>query len=152
VAGATEPAQEPRQTGSDAQNSPGKEPSSHLEMLPGDNLTQPSAFQGGLRWDGKVSGNSCDPFTPAIARLGETLGVSLAPYGFVSVAHALLEALAELFTVYILVVAGTDMLPKRLRFIHYRAWTCAALVLWWGRSGTGAGNVRRWYLVPVLCQ
>ena len=42
-----------------------------------------------------------------------------------------LGTVAELLGLYVLVVAATSILPKRLRFTRYRAWMRATLVLWW---------------------
>lgn len=71
-------------------------------------------------------------------------------YYVLAAAHAALGALSELFAVYILIVAGTNMLPKRLRFIRYRAWMRTALVLWWATLLLGLATYVRWYVVPVL--
>ena len=68
-------------------------------------------------------------------------------YYVLAAAHAALGALAELFAVYILMVAGTNMLPKRLRFIRYRAWMRAALALWRTTLLLGLATYARWYLV-----
>jgi uncharacterized membrane protein YozB (DUF420 family) len=64
--------------------------------------------------------------------------------------HAVLGALAELFALYILAVAGTQILPKRLRFNRYGRWMRAALVLWWVALLFGLATYVRWYVVPVL--
>jgi uncharacterized membrane protein YozB (DUF420 family) len=73
-------------------------------------------------------------------------------YYVLAAVHTALGALAELFALYILAVAGTNMLPKRLRFIRYRAWMRAALVLWWTTLLLGLATYLRWYVVPVLSQ
>jgi uncharacterized membrane protein YozB (DUF420 family) len=70
-------------------------------------------------------------------------------YG-VAAAHAVLGTLAELFALYILAVAGTNILPKRLRFTRYRRWMRAALLLWWSALLFGLATYVRWYVVPVL--
>ncbi len=66
--------------------------------------------------------------------------------------HAALGALAELFALYIVIVAGTNVLPKRLGFIRYRAWMRVALVLWWATLLLGLATYARWYVVPMLSQ
>src|SRR5215831_969247 len=71
-------------------------------------------------------------------------------YYVLAAVHAALGALAELFALYILMVAGTNILPKRLRFIRYRAWMRAALVLWWTVLLLGLATYARWYVLPVL--
>ncbi len=45
--------------------------------------------------------------------------------------HGATGILAELFAVYILLAAGTRLLPKRLRFADYKSWMRGALALWW---------------------
>ena len=71
-------------------------------------------------------------------------------YYVLAAVHAALGALAELFALYILMVAGTNILPKRLRFIRYGAWMRAALVLWWTVLLLGLATYARWYVLPVL--
>jgi len=71
-------------------------------------------------------------------------------YYMLAAAHAALGVSAELFAVYILMVAGTDLLPKHLRFIRYRAWMRAALVLWWLSLLLGLATYGRWYVTPLL--
>jgi len=71
-------------------------------------------------------------------------------YYVLAAAHAALGTLAELFALYILMVAGTNILPKRLRFSRYGRWMRAALVLWWTTLLLGLATYVRWYLVPVL--
>jgi len=45
--------------------------------------------------------------------------------------HSLIGALAWLMAFYVLLVAGTPLLPRKLRFLNYRRWMRAAFVLWW---------------------
>jgi len=71
-------------------------------------------------------------------------------YYVLAAAHAALGTLAELFALYILMVAGTNILPKRLRFNRYGRWMRAALVLWWVALLFGLATYVRWYVVPVL--
>ena len=73
-------------------------------------------------------------------------------YYVLAAVHAVLGTLAELFALYIVAVAGTHILPKRLRFTRYGRWMRAALVLWWTTLLLGLATYVRWYLVPVLSQ
>jgi uncharacterized membrane protein YozB (DUF420 family) len=73
-------------------------------------------------------------------------------YYVLAAVHGALGTLAELFAIYILLVAGTQMLPKRLRFVRYKAWMRAALVLWWATLLLGLSTYVRWYVVPILSQ
>ncbi len=72
-------------------------------------------------------------------------------YAFAA-AHAALGTVAELLGVYILAVAGTNILPQRLRFTSYKPWMRTALALWWLVLLLGIGTYLRWYLVPVLSE
>ena len=73
-------------------------------------------------------------------------------YYVLAAAHAALGVLAELFAAYILMVAGTNILPKRLRYTSYKPWMRTALALWWLVLLLGVATYVRWYLVPVLSQ
>jgi uncharacterized membrane protein YozB (DUF420 family) len=66
--------------------------------------------------------------------------------------HAALGTIAELLGLYILVVAGTDILPKRLRFTGYKPWMRTALALWWLVLLLGVATYFRWYVAPLLSQ
>ena len=41
-------------------------------------------------------------------------------YNAIAVAHGVLGAVAELFGLYVLLAAGTNILPKQIRFIRFR--------------------------------
>jgi plastocyanin len=49
----------------------------------------------------------------------------------VSTAHAALGLMAEILGLYIILVAGTSLVPPSLRFEKYKAWMRAELTLWW---------------------
>ena len=53
------------------------------------------------------------------------------------VAHAALGSVVLLLGVYVVLVAGTAMIPQRFRFQNYRAWMQTLLVLWWIAIGLG---------------
>ena len=72
-------------------------------------------------------------------------------YAFAAV-HAALGTAAELLGLYILAVAGTGMLPRRLRFTRYKPWMRAALTLWWLVLLLGVGTYVRSYVVPLLAK
>src|SRR6266581_1387741 len=44
--------------------------------------------------------------------------------------HAVLGITAELLGLYIVIVAGTNILPQRLRFKHWKRWMRTELALW----------------------
>jgi hypothetical protein len=45
--------------------------------------------------------------------------------------------------------AGTNLLPRRLRFTRYEAWMRCVLVLWWVELLLGITTYTRWY-IPLL--
>ena len=71
-------------------------------------------------------------------------------YYLLAAAHGVLGIGAELFALYILLAAGTNLLPSRLRFVHYKPWMQAALALWWLVLLLGILTYARWYLVPLI--
>ena len=68
------------------------------------------------------------------------------PYYAVAAAHGVLGALAELFGLYIALVAGTRLVPQRLRLKDWKFWMRAELALWWVVILSGAGTYYSWYV------
>jgi uncharacterized membrane protein YozB (DUF420 family) len=66
------------------------------------------------------------------------------PYYYVAVLHAGLGTLAEVVGLYIVLRAGTDWLPERLRFENYKLWMRAELALWWSVLVLGAATYYIW--------
>jgi uncharacterized membrane protein YozB (DUF420 family) len=62
--------------------------------------------------------------------------------------HALLGGAAELLGLYIVIVAGTSMLPQSLRFKDWKRWMRAELTLWSIVVLTGVGTYYAWYIAP----
>jgi uncharacterized membrane protein YozB (DUF420 family) len=62
--------------------------------------------------------------------------------------HALLGVTAELFGLYIVLVAGTNVLPQQLRFANWKGWMWTELMLWLIVVLTGAGTYYAWYIAP----
>jgi uncharacterized membrane protein YozB (DUF420 family) len=52
-------------------------------------------------------------------------------YYSLATAHAMLGTVTELAGLYILLAAGTNILPKRWRMTRYKRWMRSVLVLWW---------------------
>ena len=76
---------------------------------------------------------------PALTtRLGE-------PFYAVSTAHALLGTLAELLGIYIILRAGTSLVPTAFRFENYKRWMRTELVLWWIVIALGLGTYFVWH-------
>ena len=62
--------------------------------------------------------------------------------------HAVLGMTAELLGLYIVMVAGTNILPQRLRFNHWKWWMRTELALWAIVLLTGVGTYCAWYVAP----
>src|SRR5262245_31982729 len=68
--------------------------------------------------------------------------------------HAILGTIVELNGLYIILVAGTNILPKALRFNRYRPWMRTQLALWWVTIlfGVGAYYYLNVHTAPALPQ
>jgi len=62
--------------------------------------------------------------------------------------HAVFGTVAELLGLYIVVVAGTNVIPQSLRFKRWKLWMRAELVLWMIVLGMGFGTYYAWYIAP----
>ena len=69
-------------------------------------------------------------------------------YYAVATAHAALGTAAELLGLYIILVAGTNLLPRRLRFERWKPWMRTELALWWLVVLLGVATYGVWYVVP----
>jgi uncharacterized membrane protein YozB (DUF420 family) len=65
-------------------------------------------------------------------------------YG-IATAHAALGGIAEIAGLYLLLAAGTNLLPKKLRLIRYKFWMRSVLALWWVVLLLGITTYARWY-------
>jgi uncharacterized membrane protein YozB (DUF420 family) len=70
-------------------------------------------------------------------------------YYALATTHAGLGIFTELAALYILLSAGTQVLPGKLRITKYKPWMRSVLVLWWGVLFLGIATYTRWY-VPGL--
>jgi len=52
-------------------------------------------------------------------------------YYALATAHATLGTITEIAGLYVLLAAGTGVLPERFRITKYKRWMRAVLVLWW---------------------
>jgi uncharacterized membrane protein YozB (DUF420 family) len=66
----------------------------------------------------------------------------------VATAHGVLGALAEVLGLYILLVAGTNILPRTWRFQRWKLWMRIELALWWVVLLSGIGTYYIWYAAP----
>ena len=62
--------------------------------------------------------------------------------------HAALGAAAELLGIYILLVAGTNILPQSWRFTRWKLWMRIELILWWLVIVMGILTYYVWYAAP----
>ena len=62
--------------------------------------------------------------------------------------HAALGTVAEFLGLYILLVAGTNILPKSWRFTRWKLWMRIELILWWLVIFMGILTYYVWYAVP----
>ena len=68
-------------------------------------------------------------------------------YYALATAHAALGTVAEGGGLYILLAAGTSLLPARLRIRNYnKLWMRTVLVLWWVVLLFGVATYARWYV------
>ena len=70
-------------------------------------------------------------------------------YVALAAAHGTTGTVAELMALYILLAAGTRLLPERMRIIRYKLWMRTVLALWWIVLVLGFATYTRWY-VPHL--
>jgi uncharacterized protein (TIGR03382 family) len=67
-------------------------------------------------------------------------------YYALATAHATLGSVTEILALYILLAAGTGVLPEKFRITKYKAWMRTVLVLWWFALLLGLATYVRWYL------
>ncbi|MFY9584171.1 MAG: DUF420 domain-containing protein, partial [Candidatus Acidiferrales bacterium] len=67
----------------------------------------------------------------------------------VATIHAALGAAAELLGLYIVLVAATSIVPRRLRFQNWKVWMRSELALWWLVVLIGVGTYYVWYMAPA---
>ena len=62
--------------------------------------------------------------------------------------HAALGITAELLGIYIVLVAGTNVVPAWLRFRNWKRWMRAEFVLWFVVVISGMWTYYAWYIAP----
>jgi uncharacterized membrane protein YozB (DUF420 family) len=70
------------------------------------------------------------------------------PYYAIAMAHGALGVLAEALGLYVLLVAGTNILPRAWRFQRWKLWMRIELALWWVVLLSGIGTYYIWYAAP----
>ncbi|MGB6499844.1 MAG: hypothetical protein WBG19_00365 [Thermoplasmata archaeon] len=68
------------------------------------------------------------------------------PYYYLPTIALVAGSLAELLGIYILLVAGTNLLPERYRFRRYKLWMRTELGLWWTVVVIGLLTYYFWYV------
>jgi uncharacterized membrane protein YozB (DUF420 family) len=67
-------------------------------------------------------------------------------YYAIAAGHVVLGVIAEMAGLYVILAAGTHVLPKCLLLTNYRAWMRATLILWWVVLLLGVATYVRWYV------
>jgi uncharacterized membrane protein YozB (DUF420 family) len=66
-------------------------------------------------------------------------------YVAIATIHAVVSGIAQVLGLYIILVAGTGIVPRGLRFSRYKLWMRTELVLWWIVLALGGGLYYVWY-------
>ena len=67
-------------------------------------------------------------------------------YYALATTHAAIGTVTELAGLYILLSAGTSVLPEKCRITKYKVWMRAVLALWWVVLLLGLATYTRWYV------
>ena len=71
------------------------------------------------------------------------------PYYLLPTLAVALGGLAEALGIYIVLVAGTNLVPARWRFRRYKLWMRTELLLWWSVVLLGLSIYVVWYALPA---
>ena len=69
------------------------------------------------------------------------------PYYALAGGHAALGGVAEFAGMYILLAAGTEILPEKFRIKRYKFWMRSVFVVWWMVLFLGIATYARWYVI-----
>lgn len=69
-------------------------------------------------------------------------------YYAVATVHTVIGGAAQILGLYIILVAGTNLVPRHLRFRRYKLWMRTELALWWVVLLFGIGVYYVWYVSP----
>jgi len=72
------------------------------------------------------------------------------PFYALATAHAALGTITEIAGLYILLAAGTGVLPEKLRITNYKLWMRTVLLLWWAVLLLGLATYARWYFPQLF--
>lgn len=76
-------------------------------------------------------------------RIPQKLGKS---FYAIATAHASLGAIVECAALYVLLAAGTTLMPEKLRLTRYKLWMRTVLLGWWAVLLLGVATYARWYI------
>jgi len=71
-------------------------------------------------------------------------------YYALATTHGALGTVTELAGLYVLLSAGTNLLPDKLRITKYKVWMRTVLALWWVVLVLGMATYTRWYVPHVF--
>lgn len=71
-------------------------------------------------------------------------------YYALATVHAVLGSVTEIAGLYILLAAGTNIVPRRFRMTKYKLWMRSVLALWWLVLLLGLATYVRWYVPGVF--
>lgn len=78
-----------------------------------------------------------------LPKLPDRIGKS---YYALAATHAALGGVAELAGLYIMLAAGTNLLPEKFRIRRYKLWMRRLLLAWWIVLFLGMATYARWYV------
>ena len=73
-------------------------------------------------------------------------------YYALATAHAALGTVVECAGLYILLSAGTKLLPETLRITRYKFWMRSVLLTWWAALILGFATYARWYIPHLFAR
>jgi uncharacterized membrane protein YozB (DUF420 family) len=73
-------------------------------------------------------------------------GEIASPFYWVPTLMLVLGLAVEALGAYVILVAGTNLIPERFRFRRYKVWMRSVLVLWWAVLITGLATYYVWFV------
>jgi uncharacterized membrane protein YozB (DUF420 family) len=67
----------------------------------------------------------------------------------IATAHAVIGIAVECTALYVLLAAGTTLMPERFRLTRFKLWMRTVMIAWWAVLFLGIATYARWY-VPNL--
>jgi uncharacterized membrane protein YozB (DUF420 family) len=71
-------------------------------------------------------------------------------YYALATAHGVLGSVTEMAGLYIVLTAGTNVLPQKFRLTKYKLWMRSVVVLWWLVLLLGLATYARWYVQDLF--